>query len=516
MGLPSLRQLRVLLCCALGVALAGCGSSGGGEGGEGGAGSTGTSPFATTTTPTTTTSSASNTTIQGGGTTSGPLCGEDGFPCCSGACNHPGLACIDFYCEPPRPFGADCTDDDDCSSNLCLDSGHCSKPCADAADCPPAPEWSCAELAGYTSDMCQCTPSGAETCDGHDDDCDGVVDDGASCSEPGFTCQSGACACDPANICDGVCKDLASDHENCGACGAACDAEAECFEGNCLTTLATGQNIPADLAIGADSLYWVNNPDGTIMKVPLAGGVPVTLASGQLHPQGVATDATHVYWTAGGDLMDGPGSVMKLPLAGGTPITLASPPLPWGIGLDATHVYWLGSFADGAVLRRVPIGGGAPSIIVPSDSWTVQGLAVDESGVYFAEYAGLKKVDHAGGAVTELVAVDITQRDDVALDATSVYFTTPYEVMKVAKAGGPATTLASQVYARGIAVDATHVYFVDDYGFDPTTGTVSKVPLDGGAIETLASGQYAPLSILVDATSVYWTTFDGNIMKAPK
>ena len=52
------------------------------------------------------------------------------------------------------------------------------------------------------------------------------------------------------------------------------------------------------------SVYWTNQgtfdkgyADGTVMKVPLAGGPTTTLVSGKGSPSGLAVDATSVYWT---------------------------------------------------------------------------------------------------------------------------------------------------------------------------------------------------------------------------
>jgi hypothetical protein len=46
--------------------------------------------------------------------------------------------------------------------------------------CPSG--WTCANSAGSTGPVCQCTPTGTELCNGRDDDCDGVVDNGLVCN----------------------------------------------------------------------------------------------------------------------------------------------------------------------------------------------------------------------------------------------------------------------------------------------------------------------------------------------
>jgi hypothetical protein len=75
------------------------------------------------------------------------------------------------------------------------------------------------------------------------------------------------------------------------------------------------------------------------------------------------------------------------------------------------------------------------------------------------------------------------------------------------------TLAVGLVYGSGIAVDATSVYFTDigmGAGIVSPVGSVSKVPLRGGAVTTLASGQVDPEAIAVSGPYVYWTTRTPN------
>ena len=65
-------------------------------------------------------------------------------------------------------------------------------------------------------------------------------------------------------------------------------------------------------------------------------------------------------------------------------------------------------------------------------------------------------------------------------------------------------SLASGQNPMGIAVDGTSVYWTNYDG----TGTVRKVPIDGGPLATLGSGFSFPSGITVDTRSVYWTDYD--------
>jgi alpha-galactosidase len=72
--------------------------------------------------------------------------------------------------------------------------------------------------------------------------------------------------------------------------------------GGAITTLASGLGGPRRIVADATHLYWTDDVDNTVMKVPIAGGAPTVLATGQMGANAIAVDATHVYWLAPTDL----------------------------------------------------------------------------------------------------------------------------------------------------------------------------------------------------------------------
>lgn len=125
---------------------------------------------------------------------------------------------------------------------------------------------------------------------------------------------------------------------------------------------------PEAIAIDSTNVYWTDAGDGTtgtVMKEPIGGGVATTLASGQddlgaaFQPGGgnrrMAVDSTSVYWTGDmqTDASDANGTVVKVPTAGGTPTTLFSGPETGSIAVDSTSVYWVESIPSSGCMDPV-------------------------------------------------------------------------------------------------------------------------------------------------------------------
>ena len=72
------------------------------------------------------------------------------------------------------------------------------------------------------------------------------------------------------------------------------------------------QSFPTGIVIDSMYVYWTNNGDGTVKRMPLGGAVmPTPVASSQASPSLMAIDATNAYWTEGGT-----GKVWTAPLSG--------------------------------------------------------------------------------------------------------------------------------------------------------------------------------------------------------
>ena len=78
----------------------------------------------------------------------------------------------------------------------------------------------------------------------------------------------------------------------------------------------------------------VRTADGRGARVPIGGGATTTIASGQNTPASVAVGKSSVFWTTQTDLM-------FAALNGGRAQTFASMTYPYAVAADGTNVYWM-------------------------------------------------------------------------------------------------------------------------------------------------------------------------------
>lgn len=295
------------------------------------------------------------------------------------------------------------------------------------------------------------------------------------------------------------------------------------------------QNHPLGIALDKDYVYWVNNKDGTVLRLSRAAkplSKPETLTSGLATPERIAVDKTHAYVTS---LLASESRVLKLPLAGTpTPEAFAiAERHPRDILVDDTHVYWTNS--KDLVVRRqakTDTAGTAESVFAVSslegEPW---GLAAFGDKLYITTFSVGGNVYEHGKAPTfvpdagsddakRALAIAQDTALAIAVDAANVYWTVKNSgfVLQIPRStpGSPTVLADKQNAPLGITVDDGFVYWCSNGG-----EKMMRVPKggDAGGAKTLAEKQVGCSYVVTDGTFVYWTnegggttSFEGQVM----
>jgi hypothetical protein len=338
--------------------------------------------------------------------------------------------------------------------------------------------------------------------------------------------------------CGAACVDEATDSQNCGGCGLACD---NCTNGRCIRILASGQPGPRGLAVTSSEVVWANTgetadgeqQDASILKIPIGGGVPAalaTLAQSDSPSQSLAVDSGYVYWGKSDSATGNDGAIMKTPLAGGATMTVASTSYPQFIAVSGGVVYWVAQTG----IMSAPTSGGPPVAFAPGRALTLaagKAYWFDEEGNNLA----IRTRELAPGAgEANLTAWNMAEGPQVvclpdmdslhvgrtwlAVSPTDLYWTVSLDgggcLGKVPLAGGTPSAIDWDLDVNALAVDADSVYWFDQ-STSPSPGTqILKAPLAGGTPIRLATTAGGVGSLVVDDTSVYFVdTFGGNVVQ---
>jgi sugar lactone lactonase YvrE len=330
----------------------------------------------------------------------------------------------------------------------------------------------------------------------------------ASCTAPYGDCDGKA-----SNGCE---VDLMGYAQHCGACGHTC-LGVGCSEGLCEpTTLSSVFTSNAyALALSADTVYFTRNSStGGVYKVAKTGGAVTTLASAQAYPCDIAVDGTHVYWTNYGIQGSVQGAVMKTPIEGGTAPEVLVPDQLWAnsLALRGSELYWGPDDMVGP-LSRISVGGGPVTVIAP-DQDRIGDIFVDAAALLWLTRTTVVALPH-GSTTPSTIATGVQDTSHLVADATHVYFTdeSAGSVLRVARTGGAVLTIATgQLDPHGLAIDDTHVYWVQNDGTD-----IQRAPKAGGPSQLVAKNQAGPQAVALDATHVYWTNrSNGTVRRVVK
>lgn len=152
----------------------------------------------------------------------------------------------------------------------------------------------------------------------------------------------------------------------------------------------------------------------------------------------------------------------------------------------------------------------------------VSDIAADPANLYFGEDSGrVHRVAKSGGPSTPLVTMSESWITFLAVDAIDVYFaarsrsTGLDSIYAVPKSGGTPRLLLSDVLSAWEMVpDGDWLYLLAVGNLShmpwPADGRVVRIRKDGSAVETVAGNLRAPLGMVIDGESVYFTEAGAN------
>ena len=184
---------------------------------------------------------------------------------------------------------------------------------------------------------------------------------------------------------------------------------------------------------------------------------------------------------------------------------------------------------DGAVWI-MPRGGGEPTALAEG-LFHLRDVEMDGEAVYFVDSgsaapldARIRKVPLAGGE-PEMLAETGYAPPLAGQDAAHLYLLAEGTALRVPKTGGPAEPIApAREHGLAAIALAEDTIYGTDPGFlhtecddCPTRYECGEVvALTGGAYRTIAAETREAGAIHVDATHVYWTSYEGAIWRTPQ
>jgi hypothetical protein len=274
------------------------------------------------------------------------------------------------------------------------------------------------------------------------------------------------------------------------------------------TILVDGLTQPISIALAGDSAYVTEfgygDDSGALLRVPKLGGAFERVVQNQPGPWAIAASDEYVYWSNQG-VSSSP--VSRFSLADGSVDLITADVYSWGLAPFGGSLYV--SDIGGKLVTSGPDLSLDVLATVPGST---VGVAADETGVYVSfisqvnGYAPIRRYD-SDGSFSDLYG-NIAQALQLLLDGDYLYFANSGAIQRGTREGAPLVTLANLgAPLAGSAVADCYFYFTTT-----ADGSIGRVPLTGGDVQILATGQPQPEGIAVDSEAIYWVNHAAGVV----
>ncbi len=357
-------------------------------------------------------------------------------------------------------------------------------------------------------------------------------------------CSTGYADCNKTGT-DGCEANLASDANNCGACGRSCGG-GKCTSSQCGAAVAFDPTGASTLSysytgsafLSGNQLVKLNTDNGTEIRTsalppttPVSQGTVLATSTTAIYAMDV--DAANVYYAIAGS----PASILYKPLNGGlssaAKIAVNMPDSNYAqiITSNATAFYMTayssGTYQILTAAKTLTTASTAGPLSGMTGRAAMSSLVVAGTSVFWIESPNIVFVAPLGGGTP--VALDSTSQSGyysylrLVSDGTYVYWNTyngaSSRIRRVLAAGSPTSTSVTDVAigvnspGAGLAVDDAHIYFY-------YSQQVYRAAKDGStSVEPLANLNSTPYFynlFAVDSGFVYGTGSAGQIVRVSK
>lgn len=167
-------------------------------------------------------------------------------------------------------------------------------------------------------------------------------------------------------------------------------------------------------------------------------------------------------------------------------------------------------------LFKIPIDGGPAKIFLK----TTMDYSIDNEYVYFVDNdSSLNRIGHSNNQAQKLsnnfMSFPVPHGKFVYfIDQPTSGVNSDYRILRVSIDGGsPATlaTIARPAFPTELAVDETHVYWLNQTNADDNADSIHRTTLSGGVVTPLATGLNSPHDLVIAGRTLFWIELDMNI-----